>query len=56
MPAAIAAIIAFVIALFAHLIGGKAGTYVTDAALVGFILLASAVAWPGWWGMRGPRA
>jgi hypothetical protein len=55
MPAALGAIIAFIFALAFHIAGGKVAQYVTDAELIGFILLAVAVAWLGWWDRRGPR-
>lgn len=52
--AALIALLAFVVALFAHLIGGHGGTYSTDAELVGFIFVALALLVPGWWGIRRP--
>ena len=55
MPTAVAAIIAFILALVFHIAGGKLSQYVTDAELAGFIFLVITLAAPWPWGLRGWR-
>jgi hypothetical protein len=50
---AVAAVIAFALALIFHLAGGNVAPYVTDAFLAGMIALALHLLVPGWPWKRG---
>jgi hypothetical protein len=52
---AIAAFVAFIIALILHLVGGGTGKLVTDAVLAGFVLVAAHLAWGIGWPLRRPQ-
>ena len=54
---AIAALIAFIVALILHLVGAHASKYMIDFELVGFILVAAHLVWGGWrpWERTAPR-
>jgi hypothetical protein len=53
---AVAAVVAFAIALILHLVGNGDGKLVTDAVLAGFLLVAAHLAWGVAWPWRRPQA